>query len=153
LKFSQTRNSASSSIKKTHYFTMATFLSSLLSELVVQHSSDVIVIECDRAAMPAPSLRKRTRRPSSTRTSSYARSVSSSAINIARSPSLDDINKQTTKLAVIYDNSEIIVLLSPPPSPTNKMGGTTESRQISPCSVQLLVCQEHALIRSGLLNN
>ena len=72
---------------------MGTFLTSLLSDLMVQHSPDAIVIECDRATMQSRCLRKRTR-PSSKR-SPYYRSVSSSAINVRGSQSLtgDSINR------------------------------------------------------------
>jgi hypothetical protein len=119
---------------------LSTFLNSLLSELMVQHSSYTIVIKCDRATMPARSLRKRTR--PSTRTSSatpcYGRSVSSSAINIrSHSKSIDGINKtqSPTILPVIHEDSSDIVVPSlspsPSPSPTSKMG----VRQMSPCSV------------------
>ena len=85
---------------------MSTFLTSLLSECIVQHSSDAIVIECDRATMPALSLRKQTR-PSSTRSLCYGRNVLSSAINV-RSQILDhNINKtQVPKLPVIYHDKD-----------------------------------------------
>jgi hypothetical protein len=121
---------------------MTAFLSSLLSELKVQHSLDAIVIECDRATMPVHSLRERTRlstnRPSTSSTTrpSHGRSASSSATNI-RSQSLDEINlTQTTKLPIIDDDSKIIVLSPSPSSPTkNKMGGIWQPGQKSPCSV------------------
>jgi hypothetical protein len=121
---------------------MGTFLTSLLAELMVQHSSDAIAIECDRAPMPARSLRERTspssttRRPSSRTSPCYGRSASISAINI-RSQGLDDINKtQTPNLVpVIYDDSEIIVKS---PSP-NEMG----VRQMSPSSVLQLPYINH----------
>ena len=109
---------------------MATFLSSLLSELKVQHSFDAIVIACDSATLPARSLRKRTAGPSII--------VSSNATNI-HSQSFDDINEaQTTKLLpVIYDDAEIIVLSTSPCSSRtkNKTGGTWQPRQKSPSSV------------------
>jgi hypothetical protein len=113
---------------------MPAFLSSLLSELKVQHSFNDIVIECDPATMPVRSLRERTRpttkRPSNSSTTrpSHDRSVASSAIDII-SQSLDVINEtqETTKLSVIYDDSEIIVLSPSPSSPTKN--------KISPCSV------------------
>lgn len=110
---------------------MAAFLSSLLSELMVQHSSDAIVIECDRATMPTRSLRKRTR--PSTRPS-YDRSAASSSSEMhVRSQNLNDTNKtQTNKLPVIYNDSDITP--SSPPT-NNKMMGMCHRTQTSPCSV------------------
>ena len=139
---------------------MATFWSSLLSELILQHGSDAdaIVIKYDRATMPARSLRKRTRpstRPFPTRRStrpSYGRSVSSSAINNIRYQSRDDINKtHTTKRAAIYyeDDSEINTLSSPPPR-SKKMGGISQPRHVSPQSVLSCV---HGLLPSSTISH
>jgi hypothetical protein len=122
---------------------LSTFLNSLLSELMAQHSSYTIVIKCDRATMPARSLRKRIRpstRPSSpAATPCYGRSVSSTAINIrSHSKSLDGvINKtlQTPKVPVSYEDSSDIIVPSPSPSPTNKMG----VRQMSASCSELCV--------------
>jgi hypothetical protein len=121
---------------------MAAFLSSLLSELMVQHSSDAIVIECDRATMPARSLRKRTRpftRPS------YGRSVSSSAINMRSQTLLYDSNKKhTNKLLRPAICEDIGMSPSSSDAPTNKKrGGMWQPRrQISPCSGVLCVNED-----------
>ena len=75
---------------------MGTFLTCLLSDLMVQHSPDAVVIECDRATMQSRCLRKRTR-PSSSTSPCYGRSVLSSAINVRSQSLVDDSINKTKK--------------------------------------------------------